>query len=319
MARDENEIYAVVRRLLDLRDRLRVAPQDFAAIVAHLPGGYINDETGKRQFRRDLRNLEALGYTIERHRRPLRWSLSTSTHLLSDADVQTLAYIREAFTEQHPLAPSTAALLHRLTEQLSGAQQMIWQRRPALRAPLHPAIDYSNCMELIQTLERAIEQRRQITFLYRAHGKNEPIRHERLDPYEIEYTDRHFYLVAFSYRYGSILSFRIDRIVQDVLQESPYLLPDMQQQQRKSKPIFFSYRLPASFAEGGVSERFTILSFTKDSQHVTISASDTSEFRIVRTLLGYGEHAVLLDGPPTLLARMQQSVNLMQNNYKADI
>src|SRR5689334_2003949 len=102
---DEHDVYAVVRRLLGLRDWLRTGPQDFPTIVSHMPGDYVDDENGKRQFRRDLRNLQALGYTIKRHQRPLRWSLSTSAHLLADEDVQTLVHIREAFGENHPLAP----------------------------------------------------------------------------------------------------------------------------------------------------------------------------------------------------------------------
>lgn len=319
MLAEESDVYAVVRRLLELRDWLRIEPQKFSAIVGHMPGYYTNDQSGKRQFRRDLRNLEALGYNITRHQRPLGWSLHASAHILSDEDVPVLVHIREAFTDNHPLAPLIASFLERLTGQLSEHQRTIWQRHPALRAPLNPAIDYRDCMDLIRMLERAISQHRQIAFLYCARGRSEPMLHERLDPYEIEYTDQHFYLIAFSYRYGSILSFRIDRIVQDDTSESPRLLANTQQPRRERKPIVFTYRLPASFANGGVSERFTILSFFADEHYVTIHASDTSEFRIIRTLLGYGEHAVLLDGPPSLLARMREAVKLMADNYKVDI
>lgn len=315
MIRDELDVYAVVRRLLELRDQLHDGPKDFAAIAAHAPGDYTDDKNGKRQFRRDLKNLAALGYSIKRHLRPLRWSIDAGTHLLSDEDIHALVHIREAFTHNHPLGSHIARLLSRLTRDLSAEQRRLWQQQPVLRAQLNPAIDYSDCTACIQFLEAAITQRRQITFLYHARGRDVPLRHERLDPYEIEYTDRHFYLLAFSYRYGSILPFRIDRIVQDKQQDSPLILPGRQQLRRKQKPIVFTYRLPASFADGGVSERFTILSTRLDARYVTVEASDTSEFRIVRTLLGYGEHARLLDGPPTLLERMREAVALMFENY----
>jgi len=312
------DIYAVIGRLMRLRDLLSAGSQDSSGILEYLPADYADDANGKRQLRRDLHNLEALGYTIKRHVQPLRWSIETGSHLLSDDDVHALLHIREAFTENHPLAPLIAQLLIRLTGDLSDHQRTIWQRQPALRAPLNPAIDYRDCADLIRFLEAAISQRRQITFLYRARGQSEPMRHERLDPYEIEYTDRHFYLVAFNYRYGSILVFRIDRIVQDKQQDSPRMLNSSQQPRRTQKPIMFTYRLPASFADGGVSERFTILSTKMDAHYVTVEASDTSEFRIVRTLLGYGEHAVLLSGPPSLLERMRKAVKLMCENYGAD-
>lgn len=309
------DIYAVVGRLMRLRDLLSDRSHDAPGILAYLPEDYTNDANGKRQLRRDLHNLEALGYSIKRQLRPLRWSIEASTHMLCDEDVHALLHIREAFTENHPLAPPITRLLTQLTSDLSDNQRALWQRQPALRAPLNPAIDYRDCADLIQMLEAAIMQRRQITLLYRARGRDIALRHERLDPYEIEYTERHFYLIAFNYRYGSILPFRIDRIVQDKQQDSPRMLNSIQQPRRKQKPIIFTYRLPASFAEGGVSERFTILATKSDAQYVTIEASDTSEFRIVRTLLGYGEHALLLDGPPSLLERMRACIKMMWENY----
>jgi len=141
-----------------------------------MPDDYTDDANGRRQLRRDLRNLEALGYSIERHLRPLRWSIDAGTHLLSDDDVLALLHIREAFTENHPLTPLVTRLLARLTGHLSDNQRALWQRQPALRAPLNPAIDYRDCADLIRSLETAISQRRQITFLYRARGRSEPIR-----------------------------------------------------------------------------------------------------------------------------------------------
>lgn len=319
MKRNEVDVYALIKRLLHLRDLLRNGAIDFSNIVKHMPGEYIDDASGKRLFRRDLHNLEALGYTIMRHQRPLRWSLEASTHLLSDDDVLALAHVRDAFNNNHPLTPTVHKVLEHLTSSLSEKQETIWYRQTVLRAPLNPAIDYSNCTELIQILERAISQRQQISFLYQARGKLEALLHDRLDAYEIEYADRHFYLIAFSYRYGSIISFRIDRIIQDAARESPRILPNMQQPRREPKPIFFTYRLPASFADGGISERFTICSYAADKEYVTIQASDTSEFRIVRILLGYGEHAQLLAGPPTLMECMRQTVKLMYANYQMDI
>lgn len=313
------DIYAVIGRLMRLRDLLSAGFQDAPGVLAHLPEDYADDTNGKRQLRRDLHNLEALGYSVKRHLRPLRWSIEAGSHLLSDDDVHALLHIREAFTENHPLAALVTQLLARLTSDLSDTQRALWQRQPTLHAPLNPAIDYRDCADLIRWLEAAISQRRQITFLYRARGQSEPMRHERLDPYAIEYTDRHFYLVAFSYRYGSVLLFRIDRIVQDTQHDSPRMLNSSQQPRRRPKPIVFTYRLPVSFADGGVSERFTILSTKVDAQYITIEASDTSEFRIVRTLLGYGEHALLLDGPPSLMERMREAVNLMYTNYKMAI
>src|SRR5438045_1035852 len=98
------DVYAVVERLIRLRDMLRNEPHTVTEIFRYLPNDYTDDEKGKRQLRRDLRNLEALGYTVKRQNKPLRWSITAGPHLLSNEDVETLLHIREAFTDKHPLA-----------------------------------------------------------------------------------------------------------------------------------------------------------------------------------------------------------------------
>jgi predicted DNA-binding transcriptional regulator YafY len=310
-----SDVYEVVDRLTRLRDLLRAGPQTMQGILARMERDYRLGESGKRQVRRDLRNLELMGYQIERLSQPLRWALMGGQHMLSDADVDALVYVREMFSSGHPLSPTIHRVLTRLTHHLPEPQRSRWQRRPALRVRQTPAIDYSTCDELLPWLDVAITERAQIQFLYRSRSDGEVIRHARLDPYDIEYTDRHFYLIAFSYQLGNVRMFRLDRIVQDRAQRSPERLPSRQPPRHERRPIHFSYRLPASFADGGVSERFTTHAVRQEGDFVIVEASDPSEFRIIRTLLGYGEHAVLLDGPPSLMQRMRQTVAQMAANY----
>jgi predicted DNA-binding transcriptional regulator YafY len=313
--------YGVVGRLVRLRDLLRNQPMGSGTILSKMPDDYAPGETGKRQIRRDFANLEALGYRIERRGRPARYTIAAASHLLLDEDINTLRYLRNAFTETHPLANRVQQLIDRLTQHLTERQDRQWQRRSALHLLITPAIDYRGCEELLWWLDRAILDRRQIGFLYHSKGAEGPRKarwHPCLDPYDIEYTDRQFQLIAYSYEYRNILTYRLDRIVQDAQKESPKLLPSLQQPRRERKPIFFTYRLPVSFADGGVSERFTIHRIQYDESHVIVEASDTSEFRIIRTLLGYGEHALLLEGPPSLMERMRKTVAAMGANYLPD-
>lgn len=308
--------YEVIERLIRLRDLLAEAPHDSASIFHQLADFYPNNPNGQRKLRRDLHNLQALGYQIEPlPHYPRRWTLRASPQRLSDDDVTALTYVRAAFSPAHPLAAAVHRLLHTLTRHLTTAQQHIWQRPSAVRLAFEPVTDYHAYADLLQWLENAILQCRQIGFFYRSRSSTDPTWHPRLDPYEIEFADRQFYLVAFSYRFNAVLTFRINRIVQDQTHPSPVLLNDVQQLRRERKPIVFTYRLPRSFADGGVSERFTIHAVQTDEQYVTIQASDTSEFRIVKVLLGYGAHALLLDGPPTLLERMRQTVARMAAQY----
>ncbi|GAB4193660.1 MAG: hypothetical protein OHK0022_08770 [Roseiflexaceae bacterium] len=314
-----DDVPGIVERLTRLRDLLHAEPRTNAEIVELLAPHYLEGQTGLRLLRRDLRSLEAMGYTVLRQGKPARFAITAGPPVLADADIDALTYIRDMFVDSNPLAPMMQQLLERLTAHLPVRQRARWQRRPALRIQLTPALDYSAHGELLQWLDRAITERSQIQFYYRARGSTAPALHERLDPYDIEYSDRHFFLLAYSHSTGSVLNFRIDRIVVDPALPSPERLPSRQAPRRTPRPIRFTYRLPVSFAEGGVSERFTTHSIRQEGAYVFVEASDPSAFRIMRTLLSYGEYAVLVDGPPELQARMRTAVAQMAANYKVGL
>ena len=181
-------VYGVVRRLRKLCAVLREGPYDFRTITEKMPGNYDDGPSGQRRFRRDVPNLRALGYTVDRVGRPARWYVSAGPSFVSDEDVQAMIHVRDAFAGGHPQAPAVQRWLQKLTSQISGAQAKLWQRRPALRVPLEPAIDYSDCTALIEWLEEAIGKQQQIRFLYRSPTSPTPVLHRKLDPYQIDYT-----------------------------------------------------------------------------------------------------------------------------------
>lgn len=309
-----------IERLTRLRDLLCSGPQIIADIIMLLAPHYLEGEAGYRLLRRDLRLLEGMGYKVTREGRPARITITSGPTVLADSDVDALTYIRDMFADNHPLAPMVRQLLEHLTSRLPPRQQGRWQRRPALRIQLKPARDYSAHGDLLRWLDQAITDRSQIRFFYRARESLGPLLHTHVDPYDIEYADQNFFLLAYSHTTGSVLTFRIDRIVVDAALPSPERLPSRQGPRRSLRPIHFTYRLPASFAEGGgISERFTTHSVRREGDYVLVDASDTSQFRIMRILLGYGEHAVLVEGPPDLLARMRAAVAQMTVNYEVDL
>lgn len=290
---------------------LRAEAVDMAEIAQKLPNDYQHDESGKRKMRRDMQSLERLGYQIQRTGRPPRFFIEAGMHILSDDEVATLAMLRDMFGNYHPLSAPVQQLLDNLTSNLSEKQYKLWGVRRALRASLNPVLDYSGCEELMRWLSYAIQNNRQIGFSYRSKSSKNARWYPRLDPYDIEYYDRQYYLVAYNYEQQDFSTFRLNRI-----EGLPKLLSTPQPPRREMKRVHFVYRLPASFADGGVSERFTIHEVKHDGEWVWISASDTSEFRIMRILLSYGEHVMLVDGPPTLMERMQETVARMGALYR---
>ena len=308
-----SDIYGVTRRLIELRTVLRRGPHNVAQIIAALPDAYTADRDGKRQVRRDLENLRALGYALERTGHPSVWHLVGEAASPSDADLRVLQLLRDSFGPQHPLAPQIKQFIERHTSLLAPAQQRQWAQPSVLRLALKPAIDYRQCEPLIVWLQEAIQANVQIELEYAARDSPGFLLHPRLDPYELEYSEGHFYLQAFSYRSGTPLQLRLDRIRWS--SDTPRRLATPQAQRQQRPQISFVYELPASFASSGVSERFTIYGVERAGDVVRIAASDSSEFRIVRILLGYGEHARLVSGPTSLMEQMRETVRQMAAHY----
>ncbi|GIV97912.1 MAG: hypothetical protein KatS3mg057_2569 [Herpetosiphonaceae bacterium] len=309
--------YAVIPRLAETLAVLRAGPatvrQIFEALV---PGAGPPTESQARKIRRDIRALQALGFEIEESGRPIMFRLRGGLAPTFDLDdLRALALIREAFRKTHPNSGMIQQLLNRLTQGLSPKQRAIYERRPAVRINLRAAIDYSPYEPLMRRLEELIAKGRQIALDYKPLSATEPMRHPRLDPYEIEFFHNHYYLRAYSYRVGHEIEFRIDRIVEN--ERSPELLPSVVQPERRRKPIRFVYRLPARFVEHGVSERFNILDCRIEDEWAYIQAEGRSDFWIIRTLLAYAENVVLVE-PEWLRQKFLEKVRRMLEVHGVD-
>ncbi|WP_110517466.1 helix-turn-helix transcriptional regulator [Herpetosiphon llansteffanensis] len=309
------EVPSLIWRLIELRDLLLAQQHSFESVCQALSNTYPAGQSGQRAFRRDLHSLRAFGYQIEVANKPKRWKISTNQYVLADDDLEALMAIRDLFGAGHPMTPQVKQFVARLTSNLSPTQQTAWKRRPALRVAFNPAIDYTPYAQWIRFFSDAISLRQQVSFSYRSLSSDQPQLHPRVDPYELEYRDRHYYLLAYCYRYGMILTFRLDRMIFDVAKDSPRLLPDMQHMRRERRKIHFTYRLPAAFASGGVSERFMIEAIRYVDDEIEIDASEFSEFQIIRILLGYGEHARLIKGPESLFAQLRRVIGAMYAHY----
>src|SRR5205085_5967692 len=140
-----------------------------------------------------------------------------------------------------------------LTGQFTEGERRTYQRRQARRAPVQPAIDYTPYSALIEQIEDAISRRRIVAFHYRPGGQAHATPHARVEPYEIEFYERHFYLVAYSHSSRQVHDFRIDRIQAETFTPLEPLPPGME---HARQPITFRYRLAAVLAQGPISQRF---------------------------------------------------------------
>lgn len=304
---------ALIYRLEAVLTALRDGPLPRPDLLQRLGEVYPNPISGRRMMNRDIEYLRTLGIEIERSRtRPPVYTLHGAAPILDAADLQSLALVRDTFQSYHPQAAQIQRLLARLTSSLTRGERSTYEHHRALRTAIHPAIDYTPFANLISRLEAAISSRQMLCFHYLPLGKRRPTLHPKVEPYEIEFYERHFYLVAYSYNTDTVFDFRIDRIQQDATFK---VLPDNWAAPRRPL-ITFHYRLAAVVAQGELSQRFVEQQVIKRCTNgdVIIEARGRSDFFILRTLLKYAHYAELLD-PPELRAKMARLVQDMARLY----
>ena len=263
---------------------------------------------------RDVKRLAELGIAIEISRtRPPIYTFLGGTPTFDATNLRSLALIRDTFGDRHPQAAQIRALLERLTGHLGEIDRRIYQRRQAHRAPVQPAIDYTPYDALIDRLERAIDAHQMLRFRYRSSAGRLTL-HKRIEPYEIEFYERHFYLVGYSHNSRQIHDFRIDRIQDDeAFEELQRLPPDMAHMRY---PITFRYRLAAVLARGEISQRFDNLRVVErlPNGDAIVEAEGRSDFFIIQMLLRYRTNAELLE-PAWLREKMAEEVRRLARLY----
>jgi predicted DNA-binding transcriptional regulator YafY len=293
---------------------LRDGPLDRPTLLARLGDTYPRTASARPMVDRDIKQLAELGTVIEISRtRPPIYTLRGGTPTFDEAQLRILALIRDTFGDRHPQAVQVRALLERLTGQLTEHERRMYQRRQASRAPVQPAIDYTPYAPLIASLEDAISKRQMISFAYHPGGQARATLHDKVEPYELEFYERHFYLIAYTSNSRQVLDFRVDRIQTETFTLLERLPPGMEHARR---PITFRYRLAAVLARGEISQRFEDQRVVErlPNGDVIIEAAGRSDFFIVRTLLRYAGNAELLE-PVWLREQMAEEVRKLALLY----
>lgn len=273
-------------------------------LTASLGAAYPSGTSARRMIERDITHLAALGIGIKRTTRPLRYTLRGGLPRYEQDELRTLALVRDTFDARHPQATQIATLLEQLTAGLSPTERRVYERRAVRRAPVRPAIDYGPYADLIEHLERAIAVRQPVRFRYLPTSGRERV-HPHVEPHEIEFYDRHFYLVGHTSLGRQTLDFRIDRI-RDLVGLAERLPPGAEH----SRPLIsFRYRLAAALAQGELSQRFEQQQIVERLANgdLIVEAQGRSDFFIIQTLLRYRANAELLE-PPWLRERMAEEV-----------
>lgn len=306
-----------IARLCALLAALRDGPLDRPSLLQHVEGThYPQTASARRMIDRDIEHLKALGIVVERsHTRPPVYTLRGGTPVFTEPELRTLALLRDTFGNNHPQAERVQLLLAHLTSNLTEDEEQHYHRHQSLRVPVQPAIDYTPYTTTILRLEEAISKRLILSFRYQSTRAPWPTLHRRVEPYEIEFYERHFYLVAYTHNSGQVLDFRVDRIIEnDEFQVIERLPPGLEHERHL---ITFRYRLVAKLAQRDISQRFEsqrIVQWLPNGDAV-IEAQGRSSFFIVRMLLKYAGNAELL-WPEDLRQEMRKEVAALYSRYQ---
>lgn len=310
---ENNSGYGLIQRLKALRDLLRKGEFSRSEILRLLPQYYKPDSAGTRRLARDIRALREWGYTVSVDHAKHTYTLQPMPFIsLSDENVQALALIRETFATLTPISLDILSALEKIVAALPESQRAIYADQPPLTIHIKPAADYRPALGNIRLLESAIAQDRKVRFEYPALDDGQMVTHVGVEPYQVQFFDRHFYLLGFTPHDPAMLEFRVDRI------QGLETMSGKTSKHRKRRMTSFTYRLSERIARNGVSERFSNQQVTLQSDgSAIIQAEGYSDFRIIQELLRYGEQAELM-GPPELRERISGVVQAMLALYKTE-
>src|SRR6266568_3191704 len=164
--------------------------------------------------------LKRLAITYDRHAGTFGLAQSFFSINISEDEARAFVALQEGFTPGTPYAEAVQHLLKRwawlFTEK---GHQLIQQKRQRrarpLLLPLSPVVDYGQHGSTILELDRALEESTYVSFAYTPLTQNwdaEPVRHDRVEPYELEYREGHWYFTAYARDLNTFLDYRVDRI-----------------------------------------------------------------------------------------------------------
>lgn len=244
---------------------------------------------------------------------------------ISEDEARAFAALQEGFSPGTPYAEAVQLLLKRwewlFTEK---SRQLVRQKqkrraRP-LQLPLSPVVDYSQHGNTILELDRALEEGAYVSFAYTPLAlpwDAEPVWHERVEPYELEYRDGHWYFTAFVYDQSTFIDYRVDRIRPGSLSKHRDRFLPGGRQRAGVKIRYWVSPMLARHSSLSARLREQQVTMLEDDQGAIVEGYAKSLWWARRLLLGYGEQ-VRAQEPEKLVLMMRETVQAMSRLYEEE-
>jgi predicted DNA-binding transcriptional regulator YafY len=227
---------------------------------------------------------------------------------LTDSELDTLAFLTEAFQPGAPNSDSVQRFLLRVQDLLTQNQrEALIDRRHQLQMRLQQRDADEIDPRVEEALDRALRSHRLLRFAYRSPGQEDGVpRFHTVEPYRrfFDTARGHFYLDAYRRRVegpygtwdkGQWQKYRIGRILSQEIQ----VLPDKFAPIPPKRPQFrLEYRLAPAVARLGVTRHFNDMQVVETDAEgwVQIRATTDDLFGACRLLLGYGPNCHVTGG-----------------------
>jgi predicted DNA-binding transcriptional regulator YafY len=171
-------------------------------------------------------------------------------------------------------------------------------------------------------LDLALEQGTYLAFAYTPLGQSwdaPPIQHTRIEPYELEYREGHWYFTAYLLEQESFVDYRVDRIRPASLQVADTrdrFTPGVRSRHGTKIRYWVS---PMLARHGSLSARLREQKVTllDEEQGAIVEGYAKSIWWARRLLLGYGAQVKALE-PAELVQTIQREIEAMGNLYEKE-
>ena len=285
------------------------------------------DDPGLAEWIAEQQRQRLLAITYDRQEITFGLEQALFSVEITEDEARAFVALQEGFTPGVPYASAVQMLLQRWAWLFSARGHALVNRKRTHRArplllPLSPVVDYSKHHETILRLDQAVEEGTYLSFDYTPLSRSwddEPVHHKRVEPFELEYREGHWYFTGFLPDRNTFLDFRVDRIHSASLRPAPAhdrTLPGA----RQRPGVKIRYWVSPTLA------RHESLSARLREQQVTLLDRDQgaivegyarSLWWARRLLLGYGEQVRALE-PEELVEILRKESAALFRLYHAD-
>lgn len=285
------------------------------------------DDPGLAEWSAEQQRQRLLAITYDRQEGTFGLEQALFSIEITEDEARAFVALQEGFTPGVPYANAVQMLLQRWAWLFSAHSRALVSRKRKRQArplllPLSPVEDYSKHHETILRLDQAVEEGTYLSFDYTPLSRSwddEPVYHERVEPFELEYRDGHWYFTGYLPDRSTFIDYRVDRIRPASLRLAPA----------------HDRTLPGARQRSGVKIRYWIspmlarhesLSARLREQQVTLLDRDKgaivegyarSLWWARRLLLGYGEQVRALE-PEELVEILRKESAALFHLYHSD-